>query len=84
MNSYHFSLGNTAEGAVGFCATVTAESKEEALARLLEALPAEVEYKTRDLNGAGEYINFYVNPDAITVSDIDEDDEDDELEEDEL
>ena len=40
MKSYHFSLGNSTFGAVGYCARVQANSRAEALKLLKEALPS--------------------------------------------
>ena len=73
--SYHFSLGNSSDGPVGFCARITATSKKEAVERLKEALPEDISV---DLDSAAGgklgvgYIQVYINPDAITAKDIDE------------
>ena len=40
--SYHFSAGNSSCGPIGFCARVLACSKQQAIERLLQALPSEV------------------------------------------
>lgn len=81
LQSYHFSLGNSTDGPVGFCARVLATSKEQAVARLQEALHAVSEVKIFDdmqddedmSPGEGiEYINVYLNADAVQASDIDE------------
>lgn len=71
MNSYHFDLGNSNTGPIGFCARITAETPEEALRILRDALPDEL---SADTSGGAhvEYINVYFNPDAVTVADIDD------------
>jgi hypothetical protein len=74
MPSYHFSLGNSTDGPVGFCARVTANSKEEALEMLKRFLPNvfECDNPYVCLPAEGDYITVYFNQDAITVDDIDE------------
>lgn len=86
--SYHFSLGNSTTGPVGFCARVIATSKTQAVLRLQEALFAVPDVKVFDDQqddedsspGEGiEYINVYLNATAVRASHIDEvDDLDDE------
>jgi hypothetical protein len=71
MKSYHFSLGNSSAGPVGFCARIRATSKKKALELLYEVLPTDVGVDPYD-NGGVEYIRVYFNDDAITVKDIDE------------
>lgn len=79
MPSFHFDAGDSTNGPLGLCARVTAETAEEALQLLQECLPDEMEldllpHKDRGC-GEIEYVNVYINPDAITVGDIDEEDE---------
>ena len=71
--SYHFSLGNSSEGPVGFCARITASSKEAAVAKLQMALFDALDHPVcgEDADDI-EYIQVYFNSDAITVDDIDE------------
>ncbi len=71
---YHFSLGNSTDGPVGFCAAVVAESEETALARLKTLLPDAhpADDFARDDMTEDEYIRVYFNDEAITVADIDE------------
>jgi hypothetical protein len=71
--SYHFCLGNSTEGPVGFCARVDATSKEEAVELLKAKLPDSVMVQG---SGGNEYIEVYLNNEAITTSDIDEVDDD--------
>jgi len=74
MKSYHFSLGDSSDGPIGYCARITAATKEDAVARLQEILHAstgtcwEVEiHSTKD-----EYVAIYLNSDAVSVANIDE------------
>lgn len=79
MPTYHFSLGNSTDGPIGFCARIRADSEEAAIERLKAQLcDTEVSIDDRE---DGEYIEVYFNADAVKASDIDEVD-DDELEED--
>jgi hypothetical protein len=76
VKSYHFSLGNSADGPVGFCASVTARTPEEAVEILKEHIETEVALVNehslhRSRWGAVEYARAYVNPEAITTADID-------------
>ena len=78
MKSYHFSLGNSTDGPVGYCAQVNANSKAEALKLLKEALPSEklvagVEYRGGPLTEKGlDYIAAYFNVEALSEADIDD------------
>lgn len=70
MNSYHFDVGNSSTGPIGLCARVKAETKAEALAILKEALPELQEVIVDDVEDDRiEYINVYINSDAITEAD---------------
>lgn len=73
--SYHFSLGNSNTGPVGFCARIWAHSKPEAVTSLKEYLGQELEAHTHlsdDERRTVEYITVYFNPEVITEQDIDE------------
>ena len=76
MNCYHFSLGNSTEGPIGFCAQVVATTSAEAVAKLQRALRnvsgtmSEVAIGNREQDL--EYLNVYFNPTAIELSDADE------------
>ncbi len=70
LKSYHFDLGNSNVGSVGFCARITANSKAEALLILRAAL-MEQQNIGYTMNGV-EYIQLYINHDNITEKDIDE------------
>ncbi len=76
MNRYHFSLGDSSKGPVGFCAAVYAESKEKALAKLKEILPQDCVVPMDPEDDEIDYVQVYINPDAITIEDIDEEIED--------
>jgi hypothetical protein len=70
--SYHFSLGNSTKGPIGFCAQVKAYSKEEAVEILKEILPEEWDTHFQDDDRSIEYCCVYFNPDAISVRSIDD------------
>ena len=74
MNSYHFDIGNSSTGPLGFCARVTASSKEEAVKRLRERFSSDnCEHEIgKQGTRSGEYYCVYFNTDAITVNDIDD------------
>ena len=73
--SYHFSLGNSFPGPVGYCARAIGITKAEALEKLKKAMPVEIEIHKRidrtehpDI----EYITVYFNPEALKIRDIDD------------
>jgi hypothetical protein len=69
MNSYHFDVGNSNQGPVGFCARIRANSPEEALERLRFLLPeSSLVFEQPEHE---EYIDAYFNPDALTLDHID-------------
>jgi len=76
MKSYHFSLGNSASGPIGFSAQVKANTQNEAAAKLRRAVQqstgAASEVALRLPDPDIEYLAVYFNPDAIRASDIDE------------
>ena len=76
MNSYHFSLGNSAAGSVGFCASVLAHTESEAAAKLRRAVRdstgAAYEVALRCADRDIEYVAIYFNPGCIRASDIDD------------
>jgi hypothetical protein len=73
MKNYHFSLGDSSVGPVGFCATVQAQSEAEAVKLLRKALePYESGIGVIDREGAIDYVHVYINVGAITEKDIDE------------
>lgn len=84
MPNYHFDCGNSNEGHIGFCARVNAATPEEALQKLKDRLPMEVEVKYHEvvpeMDPRSEYIQIYITPENITVSDIDFEDADEEEE----
>lgn len=77
MKSYHFDVGNSMDGPIGFCGRIKAESRSAAVALLRESLPQEVDItqRMRDLASGErrrvEYGHVYVNSNAIGVQDID-------------
>ncbi len=76
MRDFHFSVGDSTTGAVGLCARVRAETKQQAIAKLRGALERSVgafdEVPLRTQHPDIEYINVYVSPRNIHGSDIDE------------
>jgi hypothetical protein len=73
-HSFHFDCGNSSQGHVGFCARVRAESPQEALAILREALPEELRVDIDD--DRVEYLNVYFGESNVGKGDIDMVDDD--------
>lgn len=76
LKSYHFDLGNSVDGPVGYCTRIKATSRREALKILKAVLPEEA--SIRDLLcgtdaqlRAVEYLNVYFS-DNVTTGDIDD------------
>lgn len=75
LQEFHFDLGNSSEGPIGFCAVIKAADPSEALAILKRALPESVSIEVpRDHPDRGkiDYIQIYLNPNAVQESDIDD------------
>lgn len=79
LKSYHFDLGNSNQGPIGFCARVTAESAKEAAEKLrsaVESMNAEFDLAKgaglKSDNPALEYLQVYFNPEKISERYIDE------------
>lgn len=68
MKRYHFSLGNSKEGPIGYCAAVQAESEKQALEILKQALLVEI--KVFIDHPAVEHVEVYLNPAVVTTDDI--------------
>lgn len=76
MKHYHFSFGNSTKGPIGLCAEVAADTQQEAVSVLRNALadtlgplgmlPISLEQPSV------EYVNVYINPDYIGASEIEE------------
>ena len=76
MKSYHFSLGNSTVGPVGYCARVFATTPEEAVQKLRAEIPEAVDKVLPGLRDeAIEYFSVYFNAEAVTVDDIDDEDD---------
>ena len=78
MKSYHFDVGDSGKGPIGFCARVRAKSKAGAVAALRAALAqaagCHMVYEARrgDTHLPGiEYIQVYFGAKNIAVRDID-------------
>lgn len=73
---YHFDLGNSNKGPIGFCAAVYAHSKQEAVDLLHAALPEDGNGHEipiwGELTSSVDYVEVYFNTQAITVKNIDE------------
>lgn len=69
---FHFSAGDSIDGCVGLAASIVADSRAAALERLRALLPGEIELDFVGNMQAGEYVSVYLNPDALTVEDIDD------------
>lgn len=79
LKSYHFDLGNSTNGAIGFCGRVQARDSKAAVSKLkylLGLLNGEYDLaKGAGLKGQDEdleYLSIYFNTDAISEKDIDE------------
>jgi hypothetical protein len=73
LKSYHFSLGDSTKGAIGYCARIRATSKEKAVEILKASLPCEskiVPCGSDEQNKAVQYIETYFNPDHISAQDV--------------
>lgn len=70
MRRYHFSLGNSTRGAIGYDCVVRAESPGQAVELLNEALPEEVPVEPYGDGKAIEYINVYLGR-PVSLDDID-------------
>jgi hypothetical protein len=72
MRSYHFDVGNSSTGPIGFCASINAKSRKEALKKLRFLLPEEVMAdEGLGLKRPEEYIRVYFNDKALSTGDID-------------
>ncbi len=70
MKEYHFSLGNSDKGPIGYCAVVKAASKADAVEVLRAALPQE--HPVIDGYESIVYLTVYFNEAAVKASAIDE------------
>lgn len=70
MISYHFNIGDSSTGPIGFCARIAADSEEEAVEKLIQLIPHE--HVIFNDTSAGEYLAVYFNVGRITADDIDE------------
>lgn len=74
IKQYHFSLGDSSKGPVGFCALIKTHSKKKAIEILKRVIPQElaIPYVTDDAEDSVVYLTAYFNENAITEKDIDE------------
>lgn len=69
MAAYHFDLGDSHPGPIGYCARVEAESPDSAVEILKARIPPGIAIPIEG-GERGEYIEIYFNQDAITVDQI--------------
>ena len=73
--TYHFSLGNSSYGPIGYCARVEADSPERAVEWLRAVIQDVADGLMIAEHGDGyaglDYAEVYFNPEQITVADID-------------
>lgn len=76
LTSYHFDLGNSTAGPIGFCARIRAHSKKEAVQRLCAALDSlNNEYAVDVQEDGVEYIEVYFNPKYVSESNVDDEED---------
>lgn len=83
MKSYHFNVGDSDKGPLGFCARVSAKTKKRALSILQQRLrnltsQCSGDIRAVDIKSDPEYIVAYINLDHLTIKQIDEWEHDDE------
>ena len=75
MKNYHFSCDGSTRGAVGLAGSIRARSRAEALRKLRRALGELIgpfgETPVRSPDRSVEYVNVYVSPENIRVTDFD-------------
>ena len=74
INEYRFSLGDSSKGPVGFCISVKAATKKDAVALLKESLPAEIKIRPDNEEQVFHGVVF-INANAITEADIEDEEE---------
>lgn len=78
---FHFSVGDSDRGPIGMCCSISAATRDAALARLKRLMPEECDVplirldQKRDALQPGEYMRVYLNRHAIYTMDIDDIDE---------
>lgn len=72
LKSYHFDCGDSTRGPVGFCGSVRARSKREAVRELRRALSEALgpfgEIAVSSVSRSIEYLNLYLTPENIRVA----------------
>lgn len=74
LSEFHFDLGNSGTGPIGFCASLRAADKADAVELLKRTLPDEISIMpcgSPEDNARVTYIQAYLNQDAIGERDID-------------
>jgi hypothetical protein len=76
MKNFHISGGNSTHGLVGLCALISARNKKDAIVKLRRALEkraglaGEIPIRTR--HAGIQYINVYICPTNINLSQVSE------------
>lgn len=69
---FHFDMGNTNSGQIGMCASIEADSKEQAVERLRRIINDEApEERVSLFESERQYVQIYINPRNIKIEDID-------------
>lgn len=68
LTSFHFDVGNSTSGPIGFCARVLAETREEALELLRDAMQESVKVRVGDPETI-EYLEVYFNHEHVHLTD---------------
>jgi hypothetical protein len=69
---FHFSLGDSSDGPVGFCATIRASSTKQAVEKLKAALPTESMVLENHVEAGVEYIRVDFDSGAVSEADLDD------------
>jgi len=73
LKNFHFDFGDSNDGPIGGCARVLAYTKKEAVQKLKDAMPDEIEARSFCVSGGEvEYLNVYFNAENINTGHIDD------------
>ena len=70
MKSWIINIGDSTKGQIGLVCVIKAETAEEALQKFKEQVPETLELKKQGFGEDFEYINVYVNVEAVTLADV--------------
>jgi len=70
--SFHFSIGNSSNGAIGATISICSDTAEHALQHLRDSLCPDIPFVNTLVSRltTGRAVNFYINPQKIGVDDI--------------